>query len=160
VLSKLQRIAGMLRRLHDPDLLSRERDEAIAGLRAEITALWLTERSRTARPAVTDEVRTGLYFVEEVFWDALPRICRELDAALAPRPPAPPPGPRPPPGGGPWGPWPGGAPGGNPPGAPPVPAEPLRLPRGLAVAQHRRALHDLARRLSMSGRRCPAPPAL
>ena len=45
-----------------------------AALRAEITALWLTERSRTARPAVTDEVRTGLYFVEEVFWDALPSI--------------------------------------------------------------------------------------
>ena len=42
----------------------------------------------------------------------------------------------------------------------PVTAETLRLHRGLAVEQHRRALHDLARRLSVSGRRCPAPPAL
>ena len=33
VLSKLQRIGEMLRRLHDPDLLPRERDEPIAGLR-------------------------------------------------------------------------------------------------------------------------------
>ena len=64
VLSKLQRIAETLRGLHDPDLLPRERDALLAALRAEITALWLTERARTARPAVTDEVRTGLYFVE------------------------------------------------------------------------------------------------
>src|SRR5262249_6316905 len=39
--------------------------------------------SRTSRPAVTDEVRTGLYFVDSVFWEALPRITTELGAALA-----------------------------------------------------------------------------
>ena len=72
VLSKLQRIGEALRRLRGPDLLPREREGAMAGLRAEITALWLTERARTVRPAVTDEVRTGLYFVDEVFWDAVP----------------------------------------------------------------------------------------
>ena len=80
VLSKLQRIGEALRRLHDPDLLPRERDAVLATLRAEITALWLTERARTTRPAVTDEVRTGLYFVDEVFWDALPRIAADLEA--------------------------------------------------------------------------------
>ena len=76
VLSKLQRIGETLRACTTPICCPRERDAEIAALRAEITALWLTERSRTARPAVTDEVRTGLYFVEEVFWDALPRIRR------------------------------------------------------------------------------------
>src|SRR5207245_715167 len=39
-------------------------------------------------------------------------------------------------------------------------AETLRLHRGLAVERHRRGLLDLARRLSMSARRCPPPPAL
>ena len=39
-------------------------------------------------------------------------------------------------------------------------AETLRLHRGLAVERHRRSLHDLARRLSVSGRRRPPPPAL
>ena len=72
VLSKLQRIGEALRRLRGLDLLPREREDALAGLRAEITALWLTERARTVRPAVTDEVRTALYFVDEVFWDAVP----------------------------------------------------------------------------------------
>ena len=36
-----------------------------------------------ARPAVTDEVRTALWFVDRVFWDMLPRIHDDLDAALA-----------------------------------------------------------------------------
>jgi phosphoenolpyruvate carboxylase len=156
VLSKLQRIGEMLRSLHDPDLLPRERDGEIAALRAEITALWLTERSRTARPAVTDEVRTGLYFVEEVFWDALPRICLELEAAVAEHYPGLVPPAR-------WltlASWIGGDRDGNPSVVTPVTAETLRLHRGLAVEQHRRALHELGRRLSMSGRRCPPPPAL
>jgi len=82
VLSKLQRIAESLRRLHDPDLLPREHERETAELRSEVTALWLTERARTIRPAVTDEVRTGLFFVDTVFWDALPRIADELEAAL------------------------------------------------------------------------------
>jgi phosphoenolpyruvate carboxylase len=82
VLSKLQRLAAALRRLADPDLLPRERDALTAALRAEVTTLWLTDRTRTARPAVTDEVRTGLYFVDAVFWDVLPRIADDLDAAL------------------------------------------------------------------------------
>ena len=101
VLSKLQRIAQTLRRLHDDDLLPRERDAARAALRAEVTALWFTDRNRTARPAVTDEVRTGLYFVDTVFWDALPRIADDLALALGEHYPAfcaPGPGSRSPPG--------------------------------------------------------------
>ena len=39
-------------------------------------------------------------------------------------------------------------------------AETLRLHRGLAVERHRRELLALARRLSLSDRRCPPPPAL
>jgi phosphoenolpyruvate carboxylase len=156
VLSKLQRIGAALRRLRGPDLLPREREDAIAGLRAEITALWLTERARTVRPAVTDEVRTGLYFVDEVFWEAIPRIAAELSAALAEHYP----GLSAPRG---WltlASWIGGDRDGNPSVVAAVTAETLRLHRGLAIERHRRSLHDLARRLSVSGRRCAPPPAL
>src|SRR5262245_8516009 len=156
VLSKLQRIAETLRRLHDADLLPPERDAAIASLGAEVTALWLTDRNRTARPAVTDEVRTGLYFVDTVFWNALPRIADDLAAALAEHYP------------GlaarsPWltlASWIGGDRDGNPSVVAAVTAETLRLHVGLAVERHRRSLHDLDRRLSLSGRRRPEPPAL
>ena len=43
------------------------------------TARWLTERARTVLPPATDEVRTGLYFVDAVFWNTLPAIYRDLD---------------------------------------------------------------------------------
>src|SRR5258706_376663 len=156
VLSKLQRIGEALRRLQDLDLLPRERSELLAGLQAEITALWLTDRARTTRPAVTDEVRTGLYFVDEVFWELVPRIDADLETAVA----LPSPAPAPPPA---WlmvASWIGGGRDGNPSVVTELTAETLRLHRGLAVERHRRSVQDLARRLSVSGRRCPPPEAL
>src|SRR4029453_17054914 len=156
VLSKLQRIGEALRRLQDPGLLPRERTEATIGLRTELTALWLTDRARTSRPAVTDEVRTGLYFLDEVFWDLLPRIATELEEAVARHYPGlvPPPA---------WltvASWIGGDRDGNPAVVTEVTAETLRLHRGLAVERHRRSVQDLARRLSVSGRGRPPPAGL
>jgi phosphoenolpyruvate carboxylase len=156
VLSKLQRIAIVLHRLEDEDLLPRERDALADTLQAEITALWLTDRNRTARPAVTDEVRTGLYFVDSVFWELVPRIAADLEVALALHYPglAAPSG---------WltvASWIGGDRDGNPSVVTEVTAETLRLHRGLAVERHRRSLQELARRLSLSDRRCPPPPSL
>jgi phosphoenolpyruvate carboxylase len=156
VLSKLQRIAGTLRILDDADLLPRERAACRRALRAEITALWLTDRARTARPTVTDEVRTALYFVDTVFGDALPRIHDELQLALADRYPGVVAPSR-------WltlASWVGGDRDGNPSVTAAVTAETLRLHRGLAVERHRRALQDLSRRVSVSGRRVPPPAAL
>ena len=156
VMTKLQRIARALRQLRAPDLLPREREAAVSAIRAEITALWLTDRARTGRPAVTDEVRSALWFVDAVFWDMLPRIHEDLDAALARHYP----GFRAPRA---WltlASWVGGDRDGNPNVVASVTAETLRLHRGLAVERHRRALGDLARRLSMSERRVPPPAAL
>jgi phosphoenolpyruvate carboxylase len=156
ILSKLQRLTASLRALYYEDLLPRERDAHLRALRAEITALWLTDRSRTARPAVTDEVRTGLYYIDEVFWTTLPRIYADLEAALREHYPEVNPPPR-------WlrlASWVGGDRDGNPNVTAAVTAETLRLHRGLAVERHRRALQDLARRLSLSVRRVPLPPAL
>ena len=71
-------------------------------------------------------MRTGLYFVEEVFWDALPRICLELEAAVAEHYPGLVPPAR-------WltlASWIGGDRDGNPSVVTPVTAETLRLHRG------------------------------
>ncbi len=156
VLSKLQRVGELLRRLDDEERLLDERAADVAALRAEVTALWLTDRARTTRPAVTDEVRTGLYFVASIFWDALPRLGVDLADALREHYPGLAPPPR-------WltlASWIGGDRDGNPSVVTAVTAETLRLHRGLAVERHRRSLRDAARRLSVSGRRCPPPPAL
>ncbi|HLF25049.1 MAG TPA: phosphoenolpyruvate carboxylase [Anaerolineae bacterium] len=156
VLSKLQRIAETLRFLQHFDVLPRESAAAVAALRAEITSLWLSERERTARPAVTDEARIGLYFVDSVLWEALPRIYIDLATALAEHYPDLTPPAR-------WltlASWIGGDRDGNPNVTVELTAETLRLHRGLAVERHRRTLHDLARRLSVSARRIPPPSGL
>lgn len=146
ILSKLDRIAVILRDYAAPERLPRERQSLLAKLHAEITSFWLTERARTARPTVTDEARTSLYFIDRIFWEVLPRLYADLDAALAEhypdlsneRP---------------WlrlASWVGGDRDGNPNVITPITAETLRLHRGLAVEKHRQALQELARHLSLS----------
>ena len=83
VISKLQRLARLLDQLSSLRLPPREQEKTRSGIHAEVAGLWLTDRDRTARPAVTDEVRTGLHFVESVFWDALPELYADLEYALA-----------------------------------------------------------------------------
>jgi phosphoenolpyruvate carboxylase len=156
ILSKIQRIAEILEGLNYPDILPREVEQMREALKAEIIAFWLTDRSRTARPTVTDEVRTGLYFIEAVFWEVLPQIYAELDSALEQYYPeiklkrvwlslAS---------------WIGGDRDGNPNVTVPVTAETLRLHRGLAVEKHRAIFQVLARRLSLNASRVPPSPEL
>jgi phosphoenolpyruvate carboxylase len=156
ILSKIQRISDLLTRLESPNVLPKEDRSFRRSLSAEVTSLWLTHRARTSRPTVTDEVRTGLYFVDEIFWDLLPQIYREFDETLDQYYP------------GlhlhhPWmslASWIGGDRDGNPNVTREITSETLRLHRGLAVEKHRQALQDLARRLSLSGKRVPPPPEL
>ncbi len=156
VISKLQRLARLLDSLSNEDLSPRLQKKARDAIRAEIVSLWLTDRHRTARLAATDEVRTGLYFVESVFWEALPALYEDLDEALAslyPTVVSP----------SNWlrlASWMGGDRDGNPNVTRRVTAETLRLHRGLAVEKHRESLQNLARYLSMSDHRLPPPPQL
>lgn len=153
VLSKLQRIAALLEKTNRNGLLPREKEALQAAMHAEISALWLTDRDRTAKMAVTDEVRTGLYFVESVFWESIPRIYADLDHALDRHYP----GLR---AGRAWlklGSWMGGDRDGNPNVTREVTAETLRLHRGLAIETHRRALQEVGRGLSLSSNRLPPP---
>ncbi len=156
VLSKLQRLTRLLNELSKERISEHEQREIRSSIHAEVASLWLTDSHRTERPAVTDEVRTGLQFVESVFWDTLPEIYDDLTDALAAYYPevASPSN---------WlhlASWMGGDRDGNPNVDHKVTAETLRLHRGLAVEGHRRTLQDLARRLSMSSHRLPPPPEL
>jgi phosphoenolpyruvate carboxylase len=156
MLSKMRRIAGLLSALRSADLLPRETPKFHASLSAEVTSAWLTERARTTRPAVTDEVRTGLYFVDEIFWQVLPDIYAELDEVLQHYYPGIKTGHA-------WlqlASWIGGDRDGNPNVTQEVTAETLRLHRGLAVEKHRQSMQDLARRLSLSAQWAPPPAEL
>ncbi|MCP4140615.1 MAG: phosphoenolpyruvate carboxylase [Chloroflexi bacterium] len=156
VFSKLERISSFLKQLDNTDLSAREKNDITQSLRSEISSLWLTERTRTAKLTVTDEVRTGLFFVDSFFWETLPKIYAELENALKLHYPklAPPSN---------WlrlASWIGGDRDGNPNVTTEITAETLRLHRGLAVENHRRSLKTLARHLSVSSKRIPPPQSL
>ncbi len=156
VLSKIVRLANLLKRISEQTPTARERDQIVASLHGEISALWLTERTRTIKLPVTDEVRTGMYFVESFFWKTMPVIYDDLENALQLHYP----GLHPPAA---WmrlASWIGGDRDGNPNVTTEVTAETLHLHRGLMVESHRRSLQELARRISISSRRIPPPSVL
>ncbi len=152
VLSKFQRIAEQLQLMSNSRTLPREKEEAERTIQEELTSLWLTRRSRTIRPSVTDEVRTGLYILENILWDEIPQVYQTLQDGLAKHYP------------GvsfqkPWlriASWMGGDRDGNPNVTAKVTAETLRLHRGLAVEKHRKAVTMLGRHLSVQGDRLKA----
>ncbi len=156
ILGKLQRIAQMLDDLSNRDFTPRAKEKIYEKIYAEVVSMWLTDRHRTARLTVTDEVRTGLYYVESIFWDVLPELYSDLDHALARYYPEVNLPSR-------WlsfASWIGGDRDGNPYVTHKVTAETLRLHRGLAVENHQKTLHELSRRLSLSVRHLPPQPEL
>jgi len=156
VIAKLRRLANALTELQERDLLPAERRQLEAQITAEVTALWVTDHSRTTKPSVTDEVRTGLYYFDITLWDVLPDIYATMAAALAAHYPSLA-----------WperfltfGSWIGGDRDGNPNVTADVTAETLRLHRGLAVERHRANSRQLDRSLSVSDQLAQISPEL
>jgi phosphoenolpyruvate carboxylase len=156
MLNKLQRLA---RRLNNPESFIEDEVTGITNPRAleqEITALWLTDRSRTARPHVSDEVRTGLWYFDTTLWQTVPLLQDELERALKETYPTVKPPTR-------WitfGTWMGGDRDGNPFVTPDVTAETLMLHRQLAFEKIQESLRRLSRQLSVSSRLDEISPAL
>ncbi len=133
MLSKLRRIAKDLNDLEVHDILPAERARIISQITAEVTLSWLTNRSRTAKPSVTDEVRTGLYYFDVTLWEVVPQIYEAMASALGryyPQLEVPEQFVS-------FGSWIGGDRDGNPNVTAAVTAETLRLHRGLAVEKFR-----------------------
>ncbi len=82
VLEAHRRVAAHLARLDDDGSPHSERQRVEAGLAEEITLLWQTDEIRSKRPRVVDEIRQGLWFFEQSFWNAVPDLERALDARL------------------------------------------------------------------------------
>lgn len=82
VLDKHHQIAACLERFDDPLLSERERKRVEKLLRTEIVALWQTRSVRKERLTVLDEVRNGLYFLDEILFDVLPQLHLELEEQL------------------------------------------------------------------------------
>ncbi len=156
LLAKLRRLGGILRARAQPEAAL---DLAALGgeeVEREIASLWLTDRSRTERPEVTDEARTGLWYFDTTLFETVPRLYADLARALARHYP----GVRPPRRWLAFGSWIGGDRDGNPNVTAAVTAEVLELNRRLAVDKLRAAAGGVARLLTVSDRRDLISPAL
>ena len=125
-------------------------------IKREIVSLWLTDRSRTERPEVTDEARTGLWYFDRTLFQLLPRLHADLQSALdryfpgvrAPRR---------------WlsfGSWIGGDRDGNPGVTAAVTAQVLQMNRRMAVSKLTEVLASLATSITVSDRRVQSAPAI
>jgi phosphoenolpyruvate carboxylase len=154
ILTKLQRLARLLRRRRQADFAADEADDL--SVEREIISLWLTDRSRTARPEVADEARTGMWYFDTTLFATLPRLQADFERALQAHFPDVKPPQR-------WltfGSWIGGDRDGNPNVTAAVTAQVLLLQRRLAAEKLRAAAEDLSRSLTLSDRREPVPPAM
>jgi phosphoenolpyruvate carboxylase len=83
ILTKLARIADVLRRLDLGSPSPEEERAAHEVLREELVSLWQTEETRAYKPDVMDEVRNGLYYFETTLHDLAPEIVASLERAVA-----------------------------------------------------------------------------
>lgn len=156
LLTKLQRLGEILRQRAHPELAADPTLLDTECVEREIASLWLTDRSRTEQPEVTDEARTGLWYFDTTLFDTLPRLYADMKRALArhfPEVDAPKH----------WlsfGSWIGGDRDGNPNVTPAITAEILIFHRRLALEKLRLAAHRLSRTLTVSDRRDTVVPAL
>lgn len=156
LLAKLRRLAAILRARAQPESTP---DTAVLDpetVEREIASLWLTDRSRTARPGVKDEARTGLWYFDTTLIETLPRLHQDMQRALALHYP----GVRAPRRWLSFGSWIGGDRDGNPEVTAATTAEVLLLHRRLAIEKLRAAARELGRTLTVSDRRDSVVPAL
>nr|WP_077624305.1 phosphoenolpyruvate carboxylase [Sediminibacillus massiliensis] len=149
VLEIQKQIANILKQLDQPILTKKERKELEEGLANEITILWQTDELRHRKPTVMDEVKNGLYYFEQTFFDVLPEIHQELEEQLKEK----------------FadnikvpnflhfGSWIGGDRDGNPNVTPDVTWETLHRQRGLALKKYKEVVVKLMKRFSHSANR-------
>ncbi|WP_124726446.1 phosphoenolpyruvate carboxylase [Staphylospora marina] len=76
------RIAALVDEFDRSDLTEAEREEIREQLLAEVSTLWQSDEIRLRKPTVMDEVRNGLWYVDETLFDVLPLVHEELKRCL------------------------------------------------------------------------------
>ncbi|MBO1513359.1 phosphoenolpyruvate carboxylase [Metabacillus bambusae] len=142
-----KRISTILKSLDNNMLTKKERKKLEDSLLNDVTILWQTDELRHRKPTVMDEVRNGLYYFDQTFFDVLPEIHQDLEEGLVEQFP-----------GHNWevpnflrfGSWIGGDRDGNPNVTPEVTWETLERHRDLAVKKYKEALVEVMKRFSHS----------
>lgn len=144
------RIAAELAKLDQVDEGSEEYEQLYHTLFSEISTLWQTDLLRKRKPTVLDEVRHGLYYMDQTLFDVLPQVHQELQRCLETYYPERQ-----------WhvpsfltfGSWIGGDRDGNPAVTPAITWQTLVMQRDLAIQKYIQSLEQLLPYLSHSTRR-------
>ncbi len=83
VLELQRRLYVTAKRLNDPYLGEYQRRVVEQRLLTLIQTLWKTDEVRSQKPGVLDEVKTGLFYFRETLFEAVPRVYRNLERAVA-----------------------------------------------------------------------------
>lgn len=143
------RIAEDVAGLDNPLLTEEERAHIQDQLLGEVITLWQSDELRYHKPSVTDEVRNGLYYLDETLFEVLPEVHQELEVALSRHYPERK-----------WhvpsflrfGSWIGGDRDGNPWVTPEVTWHTLEMQRDLVICKYEESLRHLIQKLSHSTR--------
>ncbi|SDX31709.1 Phosphoenolpyruvate carboxylase, type 1 [Marininema mesophilum] len=76
------RISQGVARMDDPLLSEKEYESLRDELKGDVLTLWQSDELRQRKPTVMDEVRNGLYYLDETLFDVLPQVHRELEHSL------------------------------------------------------------------------------
>ncbi|WP_089969477.1 phosphoenolpyruvate carboxylase [Lihuaxuella thermophila] len=150
VLDIHHRIAEEMMRLDHPYITDSEREEIRQKLIGEVCTLWQSDELRLRKPTVIDEVRNGLYYVDETLFDVLPQVHKELERCLEEYYPERK-----------WhvpsflrfGSWIGGDRDGNPSVTPEVTWQTLSMQRALVIQKYEESIKQLIKKLSYSTRK-------
>ncbi|GCE11467.1 phosphoenolpyruvate carboxylase [Tengunoibacter tsumagoiensis] len=81
LITKSRRVAELLEQ-HDEQLSGREQQKWQRQLDATVDLLWRTDAIRHVRPQPIDEVKMGIYYLDEVLFEALPELYAEFEELL------------------------------------------------------------------------------
>ena len=79
----LKRLSAALSRLNQPDMTEEDRAAVLEKVAHSIVVLWQSDELRSAKPTPQREVANTLYYLETSIFDVVPRLYREVRAALA-----------------------------------------------------------------------------
>ena len=142
---------------HIEDMTPRQRMLWQRDVESTVALLWRTDAIRHVRPRVLDEIKMGVYYLDEILYTAVPELYAEFEQYLAEEYPEAklrvPTFLR-------LGSWIGGDQDGNPNVNAQTMLEALRLQRGHVLAHYRVAIEAMAQEFSQSLKHCRITPAL
>ena len=82
ILYKQQHLASLIDTLFERENTPEEHQNLLHTIYNQVALLVSTDQIRASRPTVIDEVDNGLYFLRNAIWDTVPRIHRDVRAAV------------------------------------------------------------------------------